>query len=579
LYKLEIFISSFNYFVVVFMVSRLRSSRVVDGVLRAPHRSLLRCSGLTDEDFSKPLIAVVNSWSEVVPGHIHLNKIAEYVKMGVREAGGVPLEFNTIAICDGLAMGHEGMRTPLPSREVIADSIELMIEAHGFDAMVCITTCDKIDPGMLMAAARLDIPTVFCLGGPMLPAYPSHGYFKDKSITIAELFEVPGLLKTGRISLEEAKYLEEIACSSPGACGGMFTANTMQCLTEALGMTIPYMATTPAVDSAKLRLAVEAGRLILKVLEKDLRPSKIMTEKAFRNAIAVDMALGGSTNTILHLPAIAYELGLDISLDVFDELSRKIPHICSMAPGGIYKVVDLHRAGGIPGVMSRLKPYLNLECLTVTGKTIGEVIDGARIYSDEVIRPLENPIHREGGIAILKGTLAPRGAVVKTAALSPKMLKHRGPAKVYNSEEEAVKAMLNGEVESGDVVVIRYEGPKGGPGMREMLTATSTISGLGLGESVALVTDGRFSGATKGPCIGHVSPEAAEGGPIAVVQDGDIVEIDIPERKLNVEIPWEEVELRLKSWIPPPPKVSRGYLYRYSKLVESADKGAVFRRV
>ncbi|MEM1545727.1 MAG: dihydroxy-acid dehydratase [Candidatus Methanomethylicia archaeon] len=561
------------------MVSHLRSSRVVDGVLRTPHRSLLRCVGLTDEDFKKPLIAIVNSWNEIVPGHIHLDKIAEYVKMGVREAGGVPLEFNTIAICDGLAMGHEGMRTPLPSREVIADSIELMIEAHGFDAMICITTCDKIDPGMLMATARLDIPTVFCLGGPMLPAYPSHGYFRGKSITIAELFEVPGLLKTGRITPEEAKYLEEIACTGPGACGGMFTANTMQCLTEALGMTIPYMATTPATDSAKIRLAIEAGRLILKVLERDLRPSKIMTEKTFRNAIAVDMALGGSTNTILHLPAIAYELGIDIGLDVFDEISRKVPHLCSMAPGGPYKVVDLHRAGGIPGVMSRLKPYLHLDCLTVTGRTIGEVIGEARVYDDDVIRPLENPIHKEGGIAILKGTLAPRGAVVKSAAVSPKMLKHNGPAKAYNSEEEAVKAMLNGEIESGDIVIIRYEGPKGGPGMREMLTATSTITGLGLGESVALITDGRFSGATKGPCIGHVSPEAAEGGPIAVVQDGDIVEINIPERKLNIEISREEMELRLKSWIPPPLKAGRGYLYRYSKLVESADRGAIFRRL
>ncbi len=556
-----------------------RSRKVVEGWSRAPHRTLLRCDGLGDEDFGKPLVAVVNSWNEVVPGHIHLNKLANYVKMGVREAGGAPLEFNTIAICDGICMGHEGMRTPLPSREIIADSIELMIEAHGFDAMVCVTTCDKIDPGMMMAAARLNIPTIFCLGGNMLPAKPLWGKFKGKYITIAEIFELQGLIERGEISEEEAEYLEKIAAKGAGACGGMFTANTMQCLIEALGMSLPYMSTSPAPDPQKKWLALETGRKIMELLKKDIKPASILTGEAFENAITVDMALGGSTNTVLHLPAIANELDIEINLEMFDEISRRTPHLCNMSPSGPYTLMELHEAGGIPGVMKRLKDKLNLNCLTVTGKTMWENISEAKIMNEEVIRPVEKPVHTEGGIAVLRGTLAPRGAVTKKVAINPKMFKFKGPAKVFNSEEEAVEAMLSSKVEAGDVIIIRYEGPKGGPGMREMLTASATVMGLGLGESVALITDGRFSGATRGPCIGHVSPEAMEGGPIAIVEDGDQVYIDIDRRRLDLEIETEEMENRVSKWKPIEPKVKKGVLYRYSKLVESADKGAIYRKI
>ncbi|HEW93521.1 MAG TPA: dihydroxy-acid dehydratase [Thermoprotei archaeon] len=544
---------------------------------QAPHRVLFKRLGLKDDDFNKPFIGIANSWNEVNPGHQHLNILGEYVKQGIREAGGVPLQFHTIGICDGIAMGHEGMRAPLPSREVIADSIELMALAHRFDGIVFIASCDKIIPGMLMAAARLDIPAIFVLGGNMPSVKAEWGYFKGRKVTLADIFELQGLLKSGKISEEEAEYLVNLNAMGPGACCGMFTANTMQALTEALGMAIPYMGTTPATYAEKKKLALESGKLIIELIKQNLTPSKIMTPEAFENAITVDMALGGSTNTILHLQAVAHELGIKLDLDLFDEISRRTPHICNMAPAGPYTVEDLHLAGGIPGVMKRLREKLNLNVITVTGKTLEENLRDAKIYNEDVIRSLDNPIHPEGGIAILKGSLAPNGAVVKTAAVSPRMMRFRGPARVFNSEEEAIDALLKGDIQKGDVIVIRYEGPKGGPGMREMLAATSLVWGLGLAEDVALITDGRFSGATRGPCIGHVSPEAMEGGPIAVVEDGDIINIDIPNRKIDLEVEEEVIKERLSRWSPLQPKVRKGVLYRYSKLVESADKGAVYK--
>lgn len=556
---------------------RRRSSKVFDGIDRSVHRSLLRGAGLGDEDLRRPLIAVVNSWNEVVPGHIHLDKLATLVKRGISEAGGTPLEFNTIAVCDGIAMGHEGMRMSLPSRELIADSVEVMIESHGFDAMVCLTTCDKIDPGMLMAAARLDIPAIFCLGGPMEPGCPSWGRYKGRTITVQELFEVPSLVKSGEMSKEEAAYLEEICCGGPGACGGMFTANSMQCLIEAIGMALPYMATAPSTGAQRMRLAVETGRQVMKLLEEDLTPSRIMTDEAFRNAITVDMTLGGSTNTVLHFTAIAHEFGLGLNLDVFDEISHRTPHICNMAPAGPYKIKDLHDAGGIPAVLKELGELIDGRCVTVLGTSLSEAIRDALNFDRRVIRSVSDPIHREGGIAVLRGSLAPDGCVVKVAAISPKMWDFEGEARVFDREEAAVEAIHGEEIEEGDMVVIRYEGPKGGPGMREMLTATSALVGHGLGEDVALVTDGRFSGATRGPCIGHVSPEAAQGGPIALVEDGDRIILDIANRRLDVALTEEELLRRREDWTPPEPRVKRGYLARYAELVTSADKGAILK--
>ncbi|MEM3502381.1 MAG: dihydroxy-acid dehydratase [Candidatus Bathyarchaeia archaeon] len=558
---------------------RLRSREVIEGGDRCVHRALFKCSGFTDEDLSKPLVAVVNSWNELVPGHIHLNILSQHVKRGILEAQGTPIEFNTIALCDGIAQGHEGLKMSLPSRELIADSIEVMIQGHLFDAMVCLTTCDKINPGMLMAAARLDIPTIIAPGGAMYPACPTWGYYKGRKITVGQLFEVPGLLQAGKITAEEAEYLENITLTGPGACGGLYTATTTQALIEALGMTLPYMGTTPASDSAKTRLCHEIGRQIMRLIEEDVRPSMIMTEGAFENAIAVDMALGGSTNTILHLKAVANELGIDLPLELFDEISRRTPHLCNMSPAGVYKIADLHNAGGIPAVMKQLGDLIKRDLQTVSGKTVGEIVDEAKVYDTEVIRPRANPIHNEGGLAILRGSLAPNGAVLKIAAVTPKMWRFKGPAKVFNSEEEVTSALRNGLIGAGDFIIIRYEGPKGGPGMREMLMATAMISGMGLGESVALATDGRFSGATRGPCIGHVSPEAMEGGPIAIVQNGDLISMDIEKRRLDLEVPKDEVERRLRSWKPPETKVRKGYLRRYCQLVTSADKGAVFKKL
>jgi len=557
--------------------TRHRSSKVYDGDDRLSQRTLLKGVGLTDADLGKPLIAIANSWNEINPGHIHLNELAKHVKHGVTQAGGVPLEFNTIAVCDGIVMGHDGMKMSLPSRDIVADSIEIMVEAHGFDAMVCMTTCDKIDPGMLMAAARIDIPTIFVLGGPMEAGCPTWGKYKDQTITVQEIFEATALVKVGKMSQEEAKYLENICCQSPGACSGMFTAMTMQCLTEAIGMTLPYMATTESTGMERTRLAAEAGSRVMELLAKEITPSKIMTKAAFRNAITVDMALGGSTNTVLHLKAIASELGYDLPLSLFDEISKKTSHLCSMAPAGPYKIKDLHRAGGIPGVMTRVKKQLDLNVITATGKTLRENLENVTISNDEVIRPMNNPVHEQGGIAILRGNLAPDGAVAKMAAISPKMWTFTGTARVFEQEESAVKAIYGGEIKPGDILVIRYEGPKGGPGMREMLVATSAIVGIGLGEKVALITDGRFSGASHGPCIGHISPEAAAGGPIALIEDGDKITINIPERRIELKVPQKELDKRKERWSPPESKVKKGYLVRYATLVTSADKGAVLK--
>ncbi|MEM3088180.1 MAG: dihydroxy-acid dehydratase, partial [Candidatus Bathyarchaeia archaeon] len=484
----------------------MRSNTVKKGIDRTPHRALFKAVGLRDDDLKKPLIAVVNSWNEIVPGHFHLRLIADAVKDGIRTAGGTPLEFNTIAICDGIAMAHEGMMYSLPSRELIADSIELMIQAHCFDGMVCIGSCDKIIPGMLMATCRLNIPTIFVTGGAM-----QTGHYKCQPIATSDLFEKVAAVKAGELSIEELKEMEDVTCPGPGSCAGMYTANTMSCLTEALGMSLPGCGTALAVSAEKLRIAKASGKQIIFLLKNGLTPSKIINKKSIENAIRVDMSLGGSTNTILHFLAIAREAGLDLSLETFDSLSRTTPHICDLYPSGKLYVEDLHEAGGVPAVMKELAPLLNLNCLTVSGRTIKEIISSVQVMRRDVIRPLNDPLHKEGGIAILKGNLAPEGAVVKSAAVDPAMLRHEGPAKVFDREEGAIKAISNGKVVKGDVVIIRYEGPKGGPGMREMLGATAAIVGRGLGASVALVTDGRFSGGSRGPCIGHVSPEAAEG--------------------------------------------------------------------
>ncbi|MEM3383548.1 MAG: dihydroxy-acid dehydratase [Nitrososphaerales archaeon] len=555
------------------MPIKMRSDAIKYGIEKAPHRSLLKALGITDEDLKKPFVAVVNSYTSIVPGHIHLNVIADAVKSGIQTAGGVPFEFNTIAICDGLAMGHEGMKYSLPSREVIADSIELMIQAHRFDGMVMITNCDKITPGMLMAAARLDIPSIFVTGGPMLA-----GFYKGKKVGLISVFEAIGNVKAKKIDENELKELEDIACPSCGSCSGLFTANTMNCITEAMGMSLPYCATSLATDSSKIRIAKKSGERIVKMIYDDLIPSKIMTEDAFKNAIAVDMALGGSTNTVLHLTAIAKEAGIDLDLSIFDEMSRKVPHICDVYPGGYYMLEDLDRAGGIPAVMKSISKFLYLDAITVTGKSVGENIKDAKVLNDKVIRPIDKPIHEEGGIAILRGNLAPKGAVIKTAAISKENLHFKGQAIVFDSEEDCTNAILNGKIEEGMAIVIRYEGPKGGPGMREMLSPTSAIVGMGLSNSVALITDGRFSGGTRGPCIGHVSPEAFEGGPIAILENNDIIEIDIPKRLLEVKLTEEEINNRLKRWRPPEPKIKSGYLLRYSKMVKSADMGCVLSK-
>jgi dihydroxy-acid dehydratase len=537
----------------------MRSDMVKKGVEKTPHRALLKALGLTDKDIAKPFIGVANSYTNIVPGHVHLNQIAAAVKAGVTAAGGTPFEFNTIAICDGLAMGHEGMRYSLPSRELIADSVEVMAQAHRLDGLVLVTNCDKITPGMLMAAARLDIPAIMVTGGPM-----ASGWLDGKKIGYASIPEGLGKYFAGKLSSEELCRLENAACPGYGSCNGMFTANTMACVTEALGMSLPYCATTLANSVAKLRIAKETGEQIVKLTFEDVKPSSIMKKEAFENAIAVDMALGGSTNTVLHVSAIAREAGVTLQLKVFDEIGRRTPHLCSMIPSGPYAMEDLNAAGGIPAVMKELSQMLNLEALTVTGKAVAQNISDAKVLEANVIRPLNDPVHKEGGIAILTGNIAPKGSVVKTSAVSPNMLKHKGPAKVYDSETEAVAAIRNREIQPGDVVVIRYEGPKGGPGMPEMLIPTATIAGMGLSESVALITDGRFSGATRGPCIGHVAPEAADAGPIAIIENGDTITIDIPNRNLKAELTDDEIKKRLAAWKPKLPRITKGYLTRYT---------------
>ena len=536
----------------------MRSDEVKFGVERAAHRSLLKALGLADKDLSKPFIGVVNSYTNIVPGHIHLRSIGDAVKEGIIAAGGTPFEFNTIAVCDGIAMGHEGMRYSLPSRELIADSVEIMMQAHRLDGMVLISNCDKITPGMLIAAARLDVPSICITGGPM-----ASGIINGKKVGVNNVFEAVGQAFSGKIDSEQLSTLESAACPGCGSCNGLFTANTMACMTEALGMSLPYCATALATGALKLRLAKETGEKIVELVQKNVKPSRILTRAAFENAVVVDTALGGSTNTVLHLSAIAREAGVSLPIDLFDETSRRVPHLCSMVPSGPHDMEELGNAGGLPALMKELRQFLNVDALTVTGKSVAENITTAKVTDTEVIRPLTNPVHKEGGIAILKGNLAPKGAVVKAVAVSPKMLKHSGPAKVYDSEKEAEEAMKRHEIKAGDVVVIRYEGPRGGPGMPEMLIPTATISGMGLSESVALITDGRFSGATRGPCIGHVAPEAFEGGPIAVVENGDIISIDIPERVLRIELSEQELQKRLKAWKPRPKKITKGYLSRY----------------
>jgi dihydroxy-acid dehydratase len=546
------------------------SDRVKRGIIRAPHRALLKADGYTDEELSKPFIGIVNSFTEIVPGHIHLRTLAEAVKKGVYAAGGTPFEFNTIAIDDGIAMGHEGMKYSLPSRELIADSVESMAMAHAFDGLVLITSCDKIVPGMLMGAIRLNIPFIVLTGGPMYP-----GLVEGKSYDLIDVFEAVGQYEAGKISEEELSKIEGYACPGPGSCAGMFTANSMACIVEALGLTLPYGATIPAVEAERVRLAKKVGEKIVELVKNDVKPRDILTKEAFENAIMVDLALGGSTNTVLHLLAIANEVEKDfITLDDFDRLSSEVPHIASLRPGGKHYMVDLHRAGGIPAVMKVLEPKIR-NTKTVSGKTTKEIISQVKYINHEVIRPLDNPYHQEAGLRILKGNLAPNGSVVKISAVDPKMYKHEGPARVFDSEEDAVKAILSKKIKPGDVVVIRYEGPAGGPGMREMLSPTSAIVGMGLSDSVALITDGRFSGGTRGPCIGHISPEAMAGGPIALVKEGDIIHIDMIAKRLDLKITEEEFQRRQKEWKQPEPKVKHGYLARYSKLVLSADKGAI----
>ncbi len=550
----------------------MRSDRMKKGLERAPHRSLFKALGLTDQEMDRPMIGIANSANEVIPGHLHLHQIAEAVKTGIRMAGGTPLEFYTIGICDGIIMGHEGMKYSLSSRELIADSIESMAMAYPFDGLVLIPNCDKIVPGMMMAAARLDIPAILVSGGPMLA-----GEFYGKEIDLITVFEWVGKVKAGEMTKKELREAEGCACPGAGSCAGMFTANSMNCLAEVLGLALPYNGTIPAVFADRIRLAKEAGQKIMDLVRRDLRPSAILTPKAFENAMTVDMAFGGSTNTTLHLPAIAREVGIPLSLEIFNQISERTPHLCNLSPGGPHHLQDLHRAGGIPALMAELSRggLIHKSPMTVTGKRVGENLKGKRVFDSEVIRSIDRPYHSTGGLAVLFGNLAPEGAVVKRSAVDETMLRHKGPARVFDSEEEAIKVILSRNLRKGEVVVIRYEGPKGGPGMREMLAPTSAIVGIGMDREVALLTDGRFSGGSRGAAIGHISPEAAEGGPIAIVQDGDVIEIDIPNKRLNLLLPEEEIKRRLSKW-KPPKKTVKGYLKRYSRLVQSASKGATF---
>jgi len=552
----------------------LISNHIKKGLERAPHRSLLYALGLTAEELERPLVGIANSQNEIVPGHLYLDRIAEAVKAGVRMAGGTPIEFHTISICDGIAMGHRGMTYPLASRELIADSVEAMAVAHQFDGLVLIPSCDKSVPGMLMAAARLNLPAVVISGGPMLA-----GRYAGEDADLNTVFEAVGQLAAGEISEAELTAIEQAVCPGCGSCSGMFTANTMNCLSEALGIALPGNGTIPAVDADRIRLGKWAGQQVMALIEMDLRPEHILTRAAFENAITLDMAVGGSTNTVLHLPAIAHEAEIELPLELFDELSARIPYLARLSPAGPLHMQDLNEAGGVSAVLKELskRDLLHLNQPTVTGRTLGESIASGKILRPEVIHPVDDPIAPTGGIAILRGNLAPDGAVVKAAAVAPEMMVHEGPARVFDGEEEAVRAILEGDIRAGDVVVIRCEGPKGGPGMREMLIPTSAITGMGLGDKVALLTDGRFSGASRGAAIGHISPEAMEGGAIGLVKEGDRILIDIPSKRLTLLVSDEELSLRRARWQPAPPRVTKGYLARYMALVTSASTGAVLK--
>jgi dihydroxy-acid dehydratase len=552
----------------------MKSDAVKKGAQQAPHRSLFNALGYTKEEMDRPLVGIVSSYNEIVPGHMNIDKIVNAVKLGVAMAGGTPVVFPAIAVCDGIAMGHSGMKYSLVTRDLIADSTECMALAHQFDALVMVPNCDKNVPGLLMAAARINVPTIFVSGGPMLA-----GRVHGKKTSLSSMFEAVGAHAAGTIDDEELRYMEEKVCPTCGSCSGMYTANSMNCLTEALGMGLKGNGTIPAVFSERIRLAKHAGMKVMELLEKNIRPRDIMTEKAFINALTVDMALGCSTNSMLHLPAIAHEAGVNLNVDIANEISARTPNLCHLAPAGPTYIEDLNEAGGVYAVMNELnkKNLLNLDCITVTGKTVGENIKGCINTDPEIIRPVENPYSVTGGIAVLKGNLAPDSAVVKRSAVVPEMLVHEGPARVFDCEEDAISAIKSGKIVAGDVVVIRYEGPKGGPGMREMLNPTSAIAGMGLGSSVALITDGRFSGASRGASIGHVSPEAAIGGPIAFVEEGDIIKINIPENTLDFVISDEELAKRKASFVPREPKIKTGYLSRYEKLVTSADKGAILK--
>lgn len=550
----------------------MKSNNIKEGANNAPHRALYHALGLTKEEVSRPLVGIVSSYNEIVPGHMNIDKIVDAVKLGVAMAGGTPIVFPAIAVCDGIAMGHQGMKYSLVTRDLIADSTEAMAVAHAFDALVMVPNCDKNVPGLLMAAARVNIPTIFVSGGPMLA-----GHVDGKMTSFSSISEAVGEFNAGKISEEKLDEYERHGCPTCGSCSGMYTANSMNCLTEVLGMGLKGNGTIPAVYSERIELAKHAGMQIMELLKNDIKPKDIMTEKAFMNALACDMALGCSTNSMLHLPAIAHECGIELNLDIANEISEKTPNLCHLAPAGHTYMEQLNEAGGVYALMNELdkKNLLNTDCITCTGKTVGENIKDCRNRNTDVIRDIDNPYSKTGGIAVLRGNLAPDSCVVKRSAVAPEMLSHSGPARVFDCEEDAMSAILGGKINPGDVVVIRYEGPKGGPGMREMLNPTSAIMGMGLGESVALITDGRFSGATRGASIGHVSPEAAVGGPIALVKEGDIISIDIPANKINVEVSEEEMQKRKSEWTPREPKITTGYLARYASLVTSGNRGAI----
>ncbi len=553
----------------------MRSDVMKKGLERAPHRSLFKAMGYTNEELNRPIIGIAHAHNEIIPGHVELDKIVKAVKAGVRLAGGTPVSFATIGVCDGIAMNHKGMKYSLASREIIADSVEIMAMAHPFDALVLVPNCDKIVPGMLMAMLRLNIPAVMVSGGPMLT-----GRFQGRDVHLVSVFEGVGRVKNNTMTREELNELEDAACPTCGSCSGMFTANSMNCLAEALGLALPGNGTVPAVSAARIRLAKHAGMAVMNLFHEEILPRDIATRKAFENAIAVDMALGCSTNTVLHVPAIAREAEVDLDLNLFDEVSMRVPHLCSLIPGGPHSLQQLDEAGGVQAVMAELlktETGLHQQVKTVTGQNLGANLARAETYDREIIRPVDDPYHKQGGIAILRGNLAPDGGVVKQSAVAEEMLRHQGPARIYESEEEAQEAILGGKINQGDVVVIRYCGPKGGPGMPEMLSPTSAIIGMGLGKSVALITDGRFSGGTQGACIGHVSPEAAEGGPVALVREGDIIDIDIPARTMSIHVDDAELARRKESWQPPAPKITGGYVGRYAKMVTSGSTGAVLK--